>query len=39
MLPTYNEEIILKKKGLAKIEYQPKSYPSWTRSFIILNNL
>ncbi|CAD8044125.1 unnamed protein product [Paramecium primaurelia] len=38
VLPFYNEEIILQKKGQAKLKYSKESYPSWTRSILIINN-
>ncbi|CAD8047151.1 unnamed protein product [Paramecium sonneborni] len=39
ILPFYNEEIILQKKGQAKLNYTKVQYPSWTRSILIINNM
>ncbi|CAD8146172.1 unnamed protein product [Paramecium pentaurelia] len=38
ILPFYNEEIILQKKGQAKLNYSKDLYQSWTRSILVINN-
>ncbi|CAD8140193.1 unnamed protein product [Paramecium octaurelia] len=38
ILPFYNEEIILQKKGQAKLNYSKDQHQSWTRSILVFNN-